>query len=66
MANGVTHYHLDYILAPRHFKSSINRAKSKTFPGVDNSSNDDTVMIAMKLKLKQKLAESRPKALVQP
>ena len=37
------------------FKSSINRAKSRTFPGADINSDHDLVIITMKLKLKQNL-----------
>ena len=31
--NGKIHYQIDYILVPRRFKSSINKANTRTFPG---------------------------------
>ena len=54
-ADGVTHNQIDYILVPGRFKSSINRAKTRTFPGADINSDHDLVMMTMKLKLKQNL-----------
>ena len=50
---GVTRNQIDYILAPRQFKSSINRAKTRTFPGAEINSDHDSTMITMKLKLKK-------------
>ena len=52
-SDGVTHNQNDYIFALRRFKSSIYRAKSRTFPGADINSDHDVVMMTMKLKLKQ-------------
>ena len=60
--DGVTHNRIDYILAPRRFKPSINGAKSRTFPGTDKNSDHDLAIMTMKLKLKQNLRShgSRP------
>ena len=55
LPDGVTHNQIDYILAPRRFKSSINRTKSRTFPGADITSDHDLVMVTIKLTLKQNL-----------
>ena len=56
-----THNQIDYILAPRRCKSSINRAKSRTFSGADINSDNDLVMITMKLKLKKNLRKHSPR-----
>ena len=53
--DSAAHSQLDYILASRRFKSSINRGKSRAFPGIDINSDYDLVMMTMKLKLKQNL-----------
>ena len=53
-SDGVT-LQIDYILAPRRFKSSINRAKSATFPGGDINIDHDLVTMTVKLKLKKSL-----------
>ena len=50
--NGKIHNQIDFILAPKQFKSSINRAKTRTYPGADIGSDHDLVMLNMKLKLK--------------
>ena len=59
--DGVTHNQIDYILAPLRFKSIINRAKSRTFPGEDTNSDHDLVTMTMKLKLKQNLRSNQKK-----
>ena len=60
--DGVTHNQIDYILAPRRFKSSINRAKSRTIPGADIKTDHDLVMVmTMKLKLKKNLRNRGPR-----
>lgn len=56
--NGLTHNQIDFILTPQRFKSSINKANTRTFPGADIGSDHDLVMTTIKLKLK---AERRPK-----
>ena len=52
--SGQVHNQIDFILALQCFKSSINKAKTKTFPGADIGSNHDLVMTTLKLKLKAK------------
>ena len=50
--NGETHNQIDYILTPQRFKSSINKARTRTFPGADIGSDHDMVLLTLKLKLK--------------
>ena len=40
---------IDDIVAPRRFKSSINRAQSRTVPGADINADHDLVIKIMKL-----------------
>ena len=59
--NGRTHNQIDFILTPRRFKSSINRAKTRTYPGADIGSDHDLVLLNMKLRLKKKPNTSNPR-----
>lgn len=59
--NGETHNQIDYILTPRRFKSSINRAKTRTYPGADINSDHDLVLLNMKIKLKMKKSTTKPR-----
>ena len=52
--NGMVHNQIDYILTPRRFKSSVNRAKTRTYPGADIGSDHNLVLLTMKIKLKKK------------
>ena len=52
--DGQVHNQIDYILAPQRFKSSINKAQTRTFPGADIGSDHDLVMMSFQLKLKTK------------
>ena len=46
-------YQIDYILMPQRFKSSINKAGTRTFPGADIGSDHDLVMMSMRIRLKR-------------
>lgn len=52
--NGQVHNQIDYILVQQKFKSSINKAKTRTFPGADIGSDHDMVLMTFKLKLSTK------------
>ena len=52
--DGKTHNQIDFILVPQRFKSSVNKAKTRTFPGADIGSDHDMVLANFKLKLKAK------------
>ena len=43
---------IDYILVPQRFKSSINKAKTRAFPGAEVGSDHNLVLTSLKLKLK--------------
>ncbi|XP_076443957.1 uncharacterized protein LOC143282244 [Babylonia areolata] len=58
--NGRTHNQIDFVLTPRRFKSSINRAKTRTYPGADIGSDHDLVLLTMKMKLKKKHQAVQP------
>lgn len=47
-------------LTPRHIKSSINRAKTRTYPGMDIGSDHNLVLLIMKVKLKRKFQAVQP------
>ena len=55
--DGTVHNQIDYILAPQRFKSSINKAKTRTFPGADIGSDHDLVLGSFKIKLLKKKIE---------
>ena len=59
--NGMVHNQIDYILTPRRFKSSINKAKTRTYPGADIGSDHDLVLLVMKVKLKKKQKPANPR-----
>ena len=59
--NRKTHNQIDFILTPRRFKSSINRAKTRTYPGADIGSDHDLVLMTMKVKLKKKQTAANPR-----
>ena len=42
--NGQVHNQIDFILTPRHFKSCINKANTRSFPGADIGSHHDLVL----------------------
>lgn len=50
--DGITHNQIDYILTSKRFKSSINAAKTRTYPGADIGSDHDLVLMAYKLRLR--------------
>ena len=52
--NRQVHNQTDFILIPERFKSSINEANTRTFPGADTDSNHDLVLSIIKLKVKVK------------
>ena len=59
--NGEVHNQIDYILTPCRFKSSINTAQTRSFPGADVGSDHDLVLTTLRLKLKSKKKEKSPR-----
>ena len=51
--NGKHHNQIDYIMVMRRFQTSINIAKTRSFPGADIGSDHDFVMMTFKLHLKK-------------
>ena len=51
--SGKYHNQIDFILLPQRFKSSINKAKTRSFPGADIGSDHDLVMTNFRLRLKK-------------
>ena len=45
----------------QHFKSSINQARTRSFPGADIGSDLDLVLSVIKLKLKTKRSTKNPR-----
>ena len=48
-----THNQNDYIMVQKRFKSSVNIAKTRCFPGADIGSHQELVMMTFKLHLKR-------------
>ncbi|GFR92330.1 craniofacial development protein 2-like [Elysia marginata] len=59
--NGEVHNQIDYILAPQRYKSSINKAMTRTYPGSDIGSDHDLVLATFKLKLNSKRKAKSPR-----
>ena len=51
--NGKHHNQIDYIMIKTRFRSSINVAKTRSFPGADIGSDHDLVMMTFRLHLKR-------------
>ena len=51
--NGEHHNQIDYIMVKRRFRSSINIAKTRSFPGADIRSDHELVIMTFKLHLKR-------------
>ena len=62
-SNGKHHNQIDYIMIKRHFRSRVNIAKTRRFPGADIGSDHELVMMIFKLHLKwvKKLGNARIK-----
>ena len=60
VVNGQVHNQIDFILTPQRFKSSINKANTRSSPGADIVSSHDLVLTTIKLKLKVKLFTRSP------
>ena len=52
--DGHTHNQIDYILISKRMQSSINKAKTRTFPSADIGSDHDLVMMTFKFKIRTK------------
>ena len=50
---GYYHNQIDYIMVKRRFQSSVNVAKTRSFPGADIGSGHELVMMTFKLRLKR-------------
>ena len=59
--NGKIHNQIDFILTPRRFKSSINKARTRTYPGADIGSDHDLVLLILKVKLKKNQQPANPR-----
>lgn len=61
LPNGQVCKQIDFILVPlQRFKSRVNQAKTRTFPGADIGSDHNIVMTTFKLKLKTKHCRKSP------
>ena len=50
--NGQHHNHIDYILVRKRFRSGVNIARTRSFPGADIGSDHDLLMMTFRLRLK--------------
>ena len=48
-----THYQIDYIMVKKRFSSSVNMARTRSFPGADIGNDHELVMMTFKLHLKR-------------
>ena len=51
--DGKHHNQIDYILVRKRFRSSINIARTRSFPGADIGSDHDLLMMTIKLRLRK-------------
>ena len=58
---GLYHNQIDYILTPSRFKSSVNKARTRSYPGADVGSDHDLVLTTIRLKLKSKNKKKSPR-----
>ncbi|PVD33204.1 hypothetical protein C0Q70_04455 [Pomacea canaliculata] len=58
---GLVHNQIDFILLPQRFKSSINKAQTRSFPGADIGSDHNLVLTSLKLKLKLRRDNKSPR-----
>ena len=52
-SDGKTNNQIDFILTPQRFKSSINKASTKTYPGADIYSDHDLVLCNLIIQFKR-------------
>ncbi|XP_072051944.1 uncharacterized protein [Amphiura filiformis] len=50
--DGNHHNHIDYILIKKRFRSGVNVARTRSFPGADVGSDHDLVMMSFRVRLK--------------
>ena len=55
-----THNQIDYTLTPHRIKCSINKPKTRTFPGADVGSDHDLVMMTKNLRLQKNQKNKNP------
>ena len=51
--NGQHHNQISYILARKRFRSGVNIARTRSFPGADIGSDHDLLMVTLHLRLKR-------------
>ncbi|WP_419610725.1 hypothetical protein, partial [Thiolapillus sp.] len=51
--NGQHHNQIDYILVRKRFRSGMNIARTRSFPGADIGSDHDLLMMTFRLRLKK-------------
>ena len=51
---------IDYTLTPQRFKSSVNKPKTRTFPGTDVGSDHDLVIMTKNLRLQKNQKNKNP------
>ena len=57
--DGVTHNQIDYIMVKRRFQSSVNIARTRSFPGADIGSDHDLVMMTFRLHLRKVMKQGQ-------
>ena len=57
--NGQHHNQIDYILVRKRFRSGVNIARTRSFPGADIGSDHDLLMMTFCLRLRKEI--SKPK-----
>ena len=59
--NGQHHNQIDYIIVRKRFRSGVNIARTRSFPGADIRSDHDLLKMTFRLRLKKKKKFSKPK-----
>ena len=64
--SGQYHNQTDYILVRKHFRSGVNIAKTRSFPGADIGNEHDLLMMTFRLRLKKNQQANTHKTQVWP
>jgi len=56
--NGQHHRQIDYVLVRKRFRSGVNTARTRSFPGADIGSDHDLVLMTFDLRLKESACQN--------
>ena len=59
--DGTHHNQIDYIIVKKRFRTGIKTARTRTFPGADDGSDHDMVMMTIQTRLKNSRKPTQPR-----